>query len=247
MKSNADPAKSATMGDQPGRRTGAQLHFDHVVDRLTTAGIALRAGRHQAAMARDDQSETDGRTARQGRLRIHFSSRSCEWPTPQPLFDALNRIHQFTLDPAANHFNHKTAHYYTIKEDGLAQVWTGNVFLNPPYSRLLYPWVEKAYETGRRGHLVVALLPARTDVRWFSDFVLRSAEICFVRGRIRFQGGTASAPFPSIIVSFRRTDRSPVINACDPNGTPTEIPRGVPLEEHLRSSSQAARCGRKGS
>ena len=46
------------------------------------------------------------------------------------------------------------------------------------------------------------LLPARTDTKWFHDFVLGKAEIRFVKGRLKFGDSKNSAPFPSMVVVF---------------------------------------------
>lgn len=57
---------------------------------------------------------------------VHFMSKKSDWETPQDLFDSLNSEFHFTLDAAASDHNHKLPHYYTEKEDGLAQDWGGN-------------------------------------------------------------------------------------------------------------------------
>lgn len=57
---------------------------------------------------------------------VHFMSKKSDWETPQDLFDSLNSEFHFTLDAAASDSNHKLPHYYTEKEDGLAQDWGGN-------------------------------------------------------------------------------------------------------------------------
>jgi hypothetical protein len=55
----------------------------------------------------------------------------------------------------------------------------------------------------RAGALVVLLAHARTDTRWFHDWVYGKAdEIRFVRGRLRFGDGRQSAPFPSLVAVF---------------------------------------------
>ena len=48
----------------------------------------------------------------------------------------------------------------------------------------------------------VALLPARTDTKWFHDYIYEYADIIFIKGRLKFEGGEklAPAPFPSMIV-----------------------------------------------
>lgn len=76
--------------------------------------------------------------------KLHFSSKSNEWATPQEFFDALNKEFNFTLDPCADEYNHKCDYYFTEKDDGLKQSWSGHVvFCNPPYGRTIHKWVEK--------------------------------------------------------------------------------------------------------
>ena len=77
--------------------------------------------------------------------------------------------------------------------------------MNPPYGRHIGRWVEKAYDAGRAGRAtVVCLLPSRTDTKWFQDYCLKSTDIRFVRGRLKFGGAKNSAPFPSVVVVFSR-------------------------------------------
>lgn len=132
-----------------------------------------------------------------------YSSASDEWATPQDLFDWLNFMFQFTLDPCATAENAKCKRYYTKEQDGLAQSWKGErVFMNPPYGSEIGNWIAKAASSADKdGALVVALLPARTDTRWFQDYCLRRAMI-FLKGRLKFGGHRNSAPFPSVIVLF---------------------------------------------
>lgn len=50
------------------------------------------------------------------------------------------------------------------------------------------------------------LLPSRTDVSWFHDYILGKAVIRFIRGRLKFGGSKNSAPFPSIVVVYRKEE-----------------------------------------
>lgn len=84
------------------------------------------------------------------------------------------------------------------------QEWKGHCWMNPPYGRTIKHWVKKAYESSLKGHLVVALLPARTDTAWFHEYILGKAEIRFLRGRLKFGNATNSAPFPSMVVVWNR-------------------------------------------
>lgn len=78
------------------------------------------------------------------------------------------------------------------------------VFCNPPYGHAISAWVEKAFREGTKdGTLVVLLIPARTDTKYFHDYILYRSEIRFVPGRLKFGNSRQSAPFPSMIVIFR--------------------------------------------
>ena len=131
-----------------------------------------------------------------------YSSASDNWETPQDFFDALNAEFHFTLDAAASDENAKCARYFTKVQDGLAQDWTGVVWCNPPYGREVGRWVAKAAKSAEKGAVVVMLLPARTDTRWFHDYINGRAEVRFVKGRLKFGGAKSSAPFPSMVVVF---------------------------------------------
>ena len=84
----------------------------------------------------------------------------------------------------------------------------GGVFCNPPYGREIGLWVKKAYEESLNGQLIVMLLPARTDTKWFHDYILNKAEIRFVRGRLKFGDSNNSAPFPSMVVVYNRPENN---------------------------------------
>ena len=132
------------------------------------------------------------------------SSKSYEWETPQCLFDELDKEFGFTLDPCASHENHKCNLYHTKEDDGLSRSWKGhNVFMNPPYGGEIGKWVKKASEESAGCKIIVGLLPARTDTRYFHDWILNFTEIRFIRGRLKFSGLKTAAPFPSMIVIWR--------------------------------------------
>ena len=134
-----------------------------------------------------------------------FSSRTDEWATPAATFAALDAEFHFNLDPCATDANHKCADYFTKRENGLLQDWSGRrVFCNPPYGRVMPAWVKKCSEEAQKpGTLVVALLPSRTDTAYFHDYIYGKArEIRFVRGRLHFNESKSAAPFPSMIVIF---------------------------------------------
>lgn len=137
---------------------------------------------------------------------IMFSSKTDEWSTPQDLFDKLNEEFHFDLDVCANESNHKCALYYDRKQDGLKMPWKNHVvWCNPPYGREIGKWVKTACcEHFNHGTTIVMLLPARTDTKWFHDYILGRATIRFLRGRLKFGECKNSAPFPSMLAIYNR-------------------------------------------
>ncbi len=153
-------------------------------------------------------------------MTIHtslYSSRSEEWPTPQAFFESLNSEFRFTLDPCATRGNAKCLRFYTKKDDGLAQSWGAHrVFCNPPYGKAMRQWARKCYEASTLGALVVLLAHARTDTRWFHDWVYgKATELQFVRGRLKFGDGHQSAPFPSLVAIYRPRTRATQITVTN--------------------------------
>ena len=135
---------------------------------------------------------------------VLFSSTKGEWATPQAFFDKLNEEFSFTLDACALPENAKCQLFFTPKDDGLVQNWSGHqVFCNPPYGKKIAAWVEKCYNESRKENTnVVMLLPARTDTIYFHRYIYGKAEIRFIKGRLKFGNAINCAPFPSMVVIF---------------------------------------------
>lgn len=128
---------------------------------------------------------------------IHFMKKTDNWGTPKDIYDALDKEFSFDLDPCP----------LNPLVDGLEINWNGSIFVNPPYSDVGV-WLKKAHEELRKGnsHTIVFLVFARTDTKWFHNFVYGRSEIRFLKGRIKFlfegkQGNPA--PTPSMLVIFR--------------------------------------------
>lgn len=136
-------------------------------------------------------------------MGVHYSSETDEWATPQGFFDAVNREFNFDLDVCALPSSAKCDRYFTPDDDGLAQEWTGSVWMNPPYGSEIVDWVKKAHDSAVDGTTVVALVPARVDTHWWWNHC-RFAEIRFIKGRLKFGNVGTAAPFPSALVVFGR-------------------------------------------
>ena len=142
---------------------------------------------------------TDNKTINKGL----FTSNTDLWSTPQKFFDELNNEFHFTLDVCATEENAKCKRFFTKEDDGLSRSWSmENVWCNPPYGKEISNWVKQASEA--KGGVVVMLLPARTDTRYFHDYIYNKSEIRFIKGRLKFGDATNSAPFPSMVVIFRK-------------------------------------------
>jgi phage N-6-adenine-methyltransferase len=110
-----------------------------------------------------------------------FSSKTDLWATPQDYFDSVAKEFQFTLDVCALPENAKCEKFYSPEIDGLSQEWEGVCWMNPPYGRVIGKWVRKAYESAKRGAVVVGLLPARTDTQWFHDYIYKKSSFRHAR------------------------------------------------------------------
>jgi hypothetical protein len=118
-----------------------------------------------------------------------------EWYTAKVYIEAARRVlGTIDIDPASCEFAQrrvKAAKFFTKEDDGLAQQWNGNVWLNPPFSphTLLMRFVSKLADEIRAGHVSAAILlsPSYTDSRWFAVACAALPTACFTTGRIRFE------------------------------------------------------------
>ncbi len=108
-----------------------------------------------------------------------------EWYTPPGIIRSLG---DFDLDPATSltalNLNHSAKRFYTAKENGLLQLWSGRIWLNPPYSN---PLIEKFLAKKAEHNNGIALVFAKIEAKWFHDTVLyHTGAAKFLYDRIRF-------------------------------------------------------------
>lgn len=135
-----------------------------------------------------------------------MSSDKPDWHTPQNVLDLVREVFgsPIGLDPCTSADNPTAAlRFFTEADDGLARPWESRlgIFVNPPYGRGIDRWTWKMGDIGRPvgGPAVIGLIPARTDTKYWHRDVITADAICFWRGRLRFVGAPASAPFPSAL------------------------------------------------
>lgn len=154
-----------------------------------------------------------------------FSSKLPNWGTPQFLFDALNKEFNFTLDACADERNAKLQNYFDEQTNALSKTWSGRVWMNPPYGRGIGNWVRHAWEQVDKGHaeLVVALVPMRSETKWFHDCAMKAQEFRLLNKRLTFEMPDNSgvqivghnAPFPSVLLIFKKEAMPIRVSAYD--------------------------------
>ena len=122
-----------------------------------------------------------------------FSSQRLNWRTPKALYEELDKEFDFDFDPCPA----------KPKFNGLTIEWGERNFVNPPYGREIIKWIEKAIEEHQKGKLIVFLVAARTDTKWFHRILPYIDEIRFIKGRLKFDGFSTGATFPSILLILR--------------------------------------------
>lgn len=105
-----------------------------------------------------------------------------EWLTPP---DILEKLGPFDLDPCApiNRPWPTAENHFTIEDDGLSQAWFGRVWLNPPYGKFVWTWLDRL-SRHRNG---IALIFARTGTINFHRQVFEKATgILFLEKHLHF-------------------------------------------------------------
>jgi hypothetical protein len=128
-----------------------------------------------------------------------------EWLTPPEL---LVQLGPFDLDPCAPTCPPwaTAPRRFTVDDNGLAQTWSGRVWMNPPYGAEAAAWLEKLAAHGNG----MALIFARTETKMFFDHVWGKADaLLFLRGRLHFHhvDGTraaANSGAPSVLIAYGR-------------------------------------------
>lgn len=136
-----------------------------------------------------------------------MSSDRQDWRTPRDLFDSLNNVFCFDLDAAASKENHLCRKFFDLSNSAFDNRWFifgSSAFLNPPYGRGIEKWVDLAIKQAVNRVSVVALVPSRTDTKWFHALWDAADHMLFFKGRLRFDDGKNCAPFPSALAILNR-------------------------------------------
>lgn len=132
------------------------------------------------------------------------------WITPPDLFNALNGVFHFELDPCTTASNPLGTKYFITKDqDGLASDWYFDAFVNSPFSEIqtdadgklrinkkgkiiqttiVHKWVEKsAKEHKKNGITVVQIMANRTETDAAQVYGFPNVRaVCFLNKRVAF-------------------------------------------------------------
>jgi len=136
-----------------------------------------------------------------------FKSESEEYETPNEIFEPLKKEFSLKLDVCASSENHKLDTYFKKEDDALTKDWHkhGNFWMNPPFSRHLKKWVQKAYEESQKGVVGVSILPVRSNTLWWHKYIIDTkAEVRFLKGEIKFSHHKRGLWLPFAIVIWKQ-------------------------------------------
>jgi len=146
------------------------------------------------------------------------SSKTVEHYTPRYIWErAVRTMGAFDVDPAADPgHNIPAAAHYTKKENGLKHVWTGRVWLNPPFGQDVIVWFEhlaRDYSSGNVTEAVV-LWKAAVETEAFRTLAGITALVAYPHARINFipgsggqHGGKGSNFSPALFYIGKNGDR----------------------------------------
>ena len=133
-----------------------------------------------------------------------FKSKSEEYETPKEIFEPLQKEFDIQLDVCATKENNKCDKFFTKEEDALTKDWDKNFWMNPPFSRNLKKWIQKAYEESQKGVTGVSILPVRSNTLWWHKYIIDTkAEVRFLKGEIKFSNHKRGLWLPFAIVIWK--------------------------------------------
>lgn len=137
-------------------------------------------------------------------IRSGIGKKNDNVATPDWLYESLAAEFSFNHDPCPIHWDAEK------DPDGLKSEWGTRSYVNPPFSQIK-KWVEKALLECSKGKLVVMLLTARINSKYWWDLIWpKASEIRFLQGEIRFKDYSGFLPIPIAIVVFDPLMRDPL-------------------------------------
>ena len=125
--------------------------------------------------------------------RVTLNTGNFEWYTPSDIIEAAREVMgSIDTDPASCEFANRTVkagQYFTKEQDGLTQPWSGNVWMNPPYSQpLITQFCESVTTKYANGEITQAIVLCNNTTETVAAHMLfhNAGAACFTKGRIKF-------------------------------------------------------------
>lgn len=130
-----------------------------------------------------------------------------EWYSPPEVIDAARRLMGgIDLDPASCPAANEIVNaerYFTIHDDGLAQSWTGRIWLNPPYDKHAPKFIAKfsdEYSAGQIPAACLLLAVHHMTTAWFVALSKFEPVFCLPDRRLKFSGVIERPAHGSVII-----------------------------------------------
>ena len=146
---------------------------------------------------------------------VLYKSKTDSVRTPPYIIEYVKKIldTQILFDPCK--FNPKFNTSTCV--DGLKIPWAVNNFVNPPYSRGVSKWLQKAQKEAALGKNSVLLLKETIlSTHYFANYS-KNVEIHFLPGKIKFIGYDRKAGFGSIFLVYRANSTKQTWKIATPN------------------------------
>lgn len=112
------------------------------------------------------------------------------WATPKNLYEKLiKQGFRYPCELNAD-YNGLEINYFNEK-----------IFINPPFSKMTN-WVDYAIKQYKHNKIVLLLIPARTDTKYFHKLLKEKPMIIFIEGRLHYNESKNGAPFPTILIAL---------------------------------------------
>lgn len=140
---------------------------------------------------------------------VKNNSGNNEWYTPTCFIESARTVmNGIDLDPASSDIANKSVQatvYYTQDNSGLDKEWHGNVWMNPPYARDLFPlFVDKLIVSDITQY--ITLTNNNTETQSGFKLLSYSDVVCFVNKRIKFvapDGTLGKTPLQGQMICYK--------------------------------------------
>lgn len=144
--------------------------------------------------------------------RYKYTTGDNDWYTPIAVISAARKVMGgIDLDPASSDLANQTvraSRYFSIQDNGLNKVWSGRIFMNPPYSKdLVGDFVAKLCRHVKNADVsqAVLLTNSSVDTIWFQEALGLASAVCLCAGRIKFKNpktGQVNSPLTGQAITY---------------------------------------------